>query len=416
MWKMGGQMDKELLNRYADLILSVGINLQQGDNLLIRAEPIHLYFVDILEKLAYEKGARFIRFKMTASKSTLNRVSYQKEEYLDYIPSDYESTVDAYVDEGWCVISIEGMEDPDIFSEMDQERFAKMQKPLLEKSKKLMRAAMSGPTRWTIAPLPTPGWAAKVFAEKDSKASTEKLWQCLIPILRLNSDNPTKLWKEHLDGLKKRTDYLDSLQLDHLHFEGEGTDLKVYLGEKSCWIGGSLCHNGGLPFLANIPTEEVFSTPDFRKTNGRVQVTRPVKVSGKSVIGSWFEFKNGTVVDFGAQEGKAALEQFFKMDPNAKALGEVALVDVESPIFKTNKIFDSILLDENASCHIALGRGIPLAIVGGDKMDEEQLKDCGCNHSLLHTDFMIGSKQLKVTGIGRDGTKTVIIETGRFTI
>ncbi len=410
-------MYEKLLDKYADLILETGVKLKEGQNLLIAAEPVHWDFVALLEKKAYERGARYVRPELIHPKSKLARVNYSKKEYLDYIPSYFDKNIDTYVDENWSLISLNGMEEPEIYKEMDQERNSIMQRALLERSMKFSMARIAGNCRWNIAPVPTLKWASQVLGGDTSEQKLEEFWNILIPILKLDQENPIEAWQKHAETLHARRKFLNETNLDYLHFKGEGTDLKIYMNKLGNWMGGAFNSPYDKEnFIPNLPTEEVFTSPDFKKTQGKVKVTRPVEVLGNLVKEAWFKFKDGEVVDYGAKEGKELLEKYFSIDPQAKFLGEVALVDSASPIFKANKIFYSILLDENASCHIALGKGFSLCIQNGENMEEQELIDAGCNKSLLHTDFMIGSETIDVTGFLQNGNELPIIENGRFVI
>ena len=255
-----------------------------------------------------------------------------------------------------------------------------------------------------------------LFCGEADGDNISNFWDVLIPIFRLDKKNPTQAWKKHIAELRQRSKLLNEAELSWLHFKGPGTDLKVHLSPKSIWCGGGMTTVDNRYYLPNLPTEEVYTTPDFRKTEGRVSVTRPLKIFNQNVERAWFEFNEGKVVDYGAEKGKEVLKQYFKADPRAMFLGEVALVDVNSPIYRSGKVFDSILLDENAASHIALGRGIPFAIQNGTTLAEDALEKLGCNNALLHTDFMIGTSDMNVTGRRFDGSYIDIIKAGRFVI
>ncbi len=410
-------MNKEIYEKYANLLLETGINISEGQSIKIGAEPIHWDFVNILEELAYKKGAKFVRCEIDHPRSTVIRSQHQKDQYLGTIPTYMEKTFDTYVEEQWAFMRFDGAEDPEIYSEVDQKRNAANVKALRQASKKMMEAAMSGRCRWNVAGLPTPKWAAKVMGGEPNQKTFEAFWKVMIPILRLDREDPAAAWKELSDTLKKRSKFLNDKKLASVHFTGPGTDLNIELLPQSQWVGGAIESTDGKIFFPNLPTEEVFTAPNAAKTNGTVRVTRPVKVLGEAVHNAWFKFDQGQVVDYGADnKGKELLTQYFEIDPKAKFLGEVALVDVSSPIFKSEKIFDSILFDENAACHIALGNGVSMGIQGGDKMKEDELEQLGCNKSLLHTDFMIGSPEVSVTGKTFSGETIQIIDKGSFTI
>ncbi|MBF0316047.1 MAG: aminopeptidase [Oligoflexia bacterium] len=415
-------MNEQLLLKYADLILKNGVHLLPGQNLVIRGEPIHWPFINLLAKRAYQIGANQIRFDVFHPTAHVYRTLYQRKEYLPELPTYTQSTVDAYINEHWARINLEGSEDPEFFKDANQENNAVIQKAASTAMRPVLNASMKGDCTWTIAPVPTPKWAAKVLKREiasDSSSESDLVhdyWKVLIPILRLDHEDPCKAWKEHSNKLKSRLGILNQMQITHLHYEtaDRKTDLTIVLADDGQWCGGDFSAHDGRPFLPNIPTEEVFSCPHRLKTRGRVQVTRPVKIFGEEIVGASFTFEEGRVVAFDAEKGRGLLEKYFAMDENARCLGEVALVDGTSPIYKANLIFDSILLDENASCHIALGNGIMSAIRDGARLTPEELKSKGWNSSILHTDFMIGSNDLKITAHTRSQGSIVIMRDGLF--
>jgi len=230
------------------------------------------------------------------------------------------------------------------------------------------------------------------------------------------ADDPTAAWSAHDAELKRRSEFMNSARFDKIHFSGPDTDLFVGMAPNRIFAGGRCVNSKGVAFFPNIPTEEIFSTPDYTRTEGFVKTTRPVEVLGTQVKGAWFRFSGGRVVEFGADANRQILEQYLNFDDGAGALGEVALVDANSPIFRSGKVFYNILFDENAACHIALGNGYTDCIEKGTTMSDEELRATCCNTSLVHTDFMIGSEHISVSGIRKDGSSERIIEQGIFVI
>ncbi|HLE10865.1 MAG: hypothetical protein A2504_11970 [Bdellovibrionales bacterium RIFOXYD12_FULL_39_22] len=400
---------EKILNKYADLILDFGIAMRPGQKIIIQSEPIHKDFIELLAQKAYERGAQIVHVELNMPLLNVHRSNYQKDEFLPYIPSFKKAQIDEWIEDGWSLIALDGMQDPDVNKKMNQDRNAIVAKANVELRKPLSRALMSGKCYWTIAALPTPLWAEKVTKAHGTKAQT-LLWKDLISILRLNKKNPIAEWKKHSETLKVRCSKLNQFKFSKLHFVGEGTDLTVGLTGRSKWLGG-----GHGEYFPNLPSEEIFTSPDFRQTEGSVKITRPVNVLGDQVIGAWFKFGQGQVIDYGAEYGKHLLDNYFKIDPQAKYLGEVALVDRSSPIFKSGRVFHNILFDENAACHIALGRGFPIAFENADNCSEVELTELGCNQSLLHTDFMVGHEKISVDGVTADGKQIPIIVRGKFT-
>jgi aminopeptidase len=391
-------MNSELLSSYAELILKVGISLKEGQNLKIAGEPVHWDFVNLLVERAYRLGARFVEPELVHPKVSIHRANCSREAYLDYVPETMSSEVRAMVDEEWSFLRIEGKAEPDVFREMNQERNAVLAR---EKS-------------WCVAPLPTPKWAAEVLGREVSDQTLKAFWDVLIPILRLDRDDPARHWTAHGERLRRRCEWLDGLCLDYLRFVSTDTDLTVYMNPGARFLGGPLTTLDGRDHFPNLPTEEVFTTPDYRRTEGRAKATKPVTVLGSPVRGAWFEFKNGEVSCYGADEGEHLLDKYFEIDLKNKFLGEVALVDETSPIARSGRVFNSILIDENASSHVALGSGYPAALPNAEGLGEDELDERGCNKALLHVDFMIGSPSTTLIGGTSGGEEVIVMEKGMF--
>jgi aminopeptidase len=320
------------------------------------------------------------------------------------------------VEEDWAMIVLVGTEDPYILASLDPERNTKAVKAVAEAAKPFRKAIQNNTIQWTVVFAPTEILAGKIMNMSPSPEAIDRLWKVLTPILHLDDDDPSATWIKSGENLKRRASVLNTLKLKEVYFKGPGTDLKIVLSQKTVWKGGSSVSEKGIEFSPNIPTEEVFTAPDFRETEGRVRITRSVFVPaiGKMIEGAWLEFSAGKVTDYGADKGRDVLDQYLAIDPAAAYLGELALVDSSSPIFKSGKIFYNILFDENASCHIALGSAYPGCYEGGGKMSDDELKANGINVSNLHTDFMIGSPDVDVTGKTWDGRKIDIIINGEF--
>jgi aminopeptidase len=322
------------------------------------------------------------------------------------------------IDEDWALIAIRTPEDPEFLARLDQERNAAAAKATAAAMRPYQSRISNNEIAWLVAFYPTEKLAAKIMDMPAGAAAVEALWTLLIPILRLDHEDPASFWVSHGQALAARADKLNSLRLDRVRFTGPGTDLNIGLMKGSIWHGGPSKTHKGRVFAPNIPTEEVFTSPDYRRTEGRVAFTCPVFVPtvGKTVIDGWLQFKAGRVVDYGAKEGKDVLDVYLAMDDGARFLGEVALVDTESPIFKARRVFYNILFDENASCHIALGSAYPGCVQGGEAMGEDELKAAGANASAVHTDFMIGAPSVEVRGYTADGRELPIISAGKFAI
>ena len=414
----------ELKRDYAHLIVNAGVNLSRGQPLLIRTEIAQREFALLLAEEAYRSGASLV--KVDYADPLMSRLRLDKslmDEYLEYVPSYTENMYRAYIDDGWASISLRGPEYPDIMEGADPKRMGIAGKAVSRSLRTFLKGISSNRIQWNVCLHPTPAWAARVLEEDstdegrtDDQDRLEDIWEVLVPILRLDREDPSAAWLEHDAELKRRTRYMNSAGYDQIHFQGPGTDLYVGMAADRVFAGGRCVTVSGREFFPNIPTEEIFSTPDFRRTRGRARTTRPVEVLGSRVHGAWFEFEDGLVTEFGADSGEDVLAQYLDFDEGARALGEVALVDVGSPIYRSGRIFHNILLDENASCHIALGNGYADCVRGGTGMTDGELEKAGCNSSLVHTDFMIGSEEVSVSGISRDGSRERIIDKGVFVI
>ena len=406
------------LEKYANVILT-SLNLQEGQNLLVRTEPVHWKFASIIAAEAYKRGARYVRVDSNEKENPLlykARIENSKDKYLDYVPAFRTETLRLMIEEDWALIALHGTEDPDLLSTLNPVRNTKVGKAVAEARKPSREAIQNNRIQWIVAFAPTKILAGKIMNMPPSIEAIDKLWEVLTPILHLDDKDPSAAWVRSGETLKRRASALNNLKLKDVYFKGPGTDLKIGLSQKARWMGGSSVSANGIEYSPNIPTEEVYTAPNFRETEGRVKITRPVLVPaiGKIIEGAWLEFSKGKLTGYGAESGKDVLDQYFAIDPAAAYLGELALVDSNSPIFKSGKIFYNILFDENASCHIALGSAIPGCYEGGQKMSDDELRANGIIVSSLHTDFMIGSPDVEVTGKTWDGEIVDIIINGEF--
>lgn len=402
------------LHNYARLLLQAGVNLQPGQGLWITSQPIHWPFLVILAEQAYDFGARYVEIEAAHPRVSRARVDRASSDSLPYVPPYREQFYEEMIRGDWARLDLGGAEYPDLFADVDRSRFAALQTASRRVAKPLMEACGAGNVPWCVAALPTPRWAAKVMGSEPSDDAVQALWDLIVPVLRLDQPDPVLAWRALADAHVRRSRVLTAFQFDRLLFEGPGTHLTLRCLPQGVWSGGTIDSAKGYSFIPNLPTEEVFTAPDYRRTTGRAAVTRPVEVLGKPVVGAWFEFRDGRVEAFGAEDGEEQLAAFFDMDEQARYLGEVALVDCGSPIYQSGRLFHSILFDENAACHIALGSAYPVALPGGATMSKEELRRAGLNQSLLHTDFMIGSDAIQVTGFTAEDASIPILEDGRF--
>ncbi|WNY63733.1 aminopeptidase [Borreliella americana] len=412
-------MEKDLI-KYAELIILKGINLQKNQCVLIQGSIDNYDFLKILAKKAYEHGAKYVKLNIKDIDILKSRLKFSQEESLEFIPNAEKSFLEEMVQDKWARINVDDTENFEDLKESIGQKMSIYQKALNLASKTLSQAIMSNEIAWCVVCAPGPKWASKVLNKKEGSQTLEEFFKIQKKILLLDSENPIKSWESHGAKLHARCKTLNELNLEKVIFKNEKTNLEVYLLETSLWTGGSEKIKGTeIEFNANMPTEEVFTTPNYKKTNGIVYATRPVMVLETLISGIWLKFENGKVVEFGCddEKQKEILKSHIETDIQAKYIGEVALVDSSSPIYQSNLIFYSTLYDENASCHIALGAAYPSCLSNEEdlKTDIDKLT-YGCNVSLIHTDLMIGSDDLNVIGVDKNGKEYTIIKAGKFAI
>ncbi len=309
-------------------------------------------------------------------------------------------------------------DDPEIMTGVDPSRMSRKSKAYAEGLKTYRKRMNSNKNAWCEICMPSLAWARKVFPDLSEEDAMEALWQAILKSTRADQENPIQAWNMHQLALDKKIDRLNIKKFTSLKYKNSlGTDLIVELPEKHLWFGGANTHaTEGYKFVANMPTEEIFSLPKYDGVNGKVVSSYPLIYNGLLIKDFWFEFKEGIVVDYGASENQEVLREILETDEGAKRLGEVALVPYDSPISNQGILFYDSLYDENASCHFALGEAYPFCLEGGLDMSEDQLKSCGANISTCHVDFMIGTEDLEIIGITKDGEEVPVFLNGNFAI
>lgn len=403
----------ENLEKYAELIVKVGLNLKKGDNLQI---GFNIWGLDLARKVAekaYEVGVKDVVLNFNDEKITRSFLE-KADDVSDYpkFKADYMEQLSEHKYHRLAIIAA----DPSNLKGIDPERIAASSKAAGMALKKVQEMSMQNFVKWCVIAVPNPAWAAKVFPKKDAKDAMDSLWENIFMATRVDQKDPVAAWQEHDANLKKHQDYLNEARFEKLLYEGPGTDLEVYLTEGHNWVGGSGESQDGDKFMANIPTEEVFTMPHRTRVNGKLKATMPLAVRGSLIEDFSFVFKDGKIVEFEAKEGKDIFEGLINTDEGARYLGEVALVAHNSPISNTGILFQNTLFDENASCHFAVGQAYSENIENGEKLSSEEMKEKGMNESMIHVDFMIGSDKLKVTGVKKDGTQVVLLDKGDWQI
>lgn len=408
-------MNKEnLLKKYAKLAIYQGVNVQKNQTLVISSPIECAEFTRMLVEEAYIKGAKEVVVQWNDELTGKLKYKYSPMEVFETVPEWVKESRLSYAKEGACFLSISAS-DPELLKDVDPKKVATFRKASSIASREFSSRLMSNENAWSIVSIPTVGWAKKVFPNISEDEAVEKLWDAIFKIVRVDSQDPVKAWEEHKNTLKKNMDFLNSKRFKSLHYTNSlGTDLIIELPEKHLWAGGAEFTQDGTEFIANMPTEEIFSMPKKTGVNGKVVSSMPLNYGGNLINNFSLTFKDGKVVDFSAEEGYETLKNLLDTDEGAKYLGEVALVPYNSPISNSNIIFFNTLYDENASCHLAFGKAYSLCIKDGEKMSEEELLKEGANDSLTHVDFMIGTKDLQITGTTYDNEKFDIFVNGNW--
>ena len=399
---------------FAELVLGVGVNLQKGQGLEIVC-PVEKSEVAVaFSEKAYEMGARIVNVRWSCEKTDRVNYLYAEEEALTDIPKWFVDSKNYLVKKGFCYVAIDA-EDPSAFKDVPSEKLAAVSK----KKSKLLKAfsdeVMSNGIRWCVVSVPTESWAKKIFPA--AADPVEELSSAIEKTMRLDEKNPLEAWQKHIDTLNRRAEFMNAKNFEYLHYtSANGTDLMLGLAVNHVWVSAQEKAKDGVPFVANMPTEEIFTAPHKAKINGVVKSALPLSYNGQIIENFSFTFKRGKVVDFSAEKGYDVLKKLLETDSGTLSLGEAALIGKNSPIAKSGILFLNTLFDENASCHLALGKGYPTTVKGGAEMTVKELKKLGVNDSVEHVDFMIGSPDLSVTGIGYDKSETPLFVDGEWVI
>lgn len=399
---------------FAELVLGIGVNLQKGQGLEIVC-PVEKSEVAVaFSEKAYEMGARIVNVRWSCEKTDRVNYLYAEEEALTDIPKWFVDSKNYLVKKGFCYVAIDA-EDPSAFKDVPSEKLAAVSK----KKSKLLKAfsdeVMSNGIRWCVVSVPTESWAKKIFPA--AADPVEELSFAIEKTMRLDEKNPLEAWQKHIDTLNRRAEFMNAKNFEYLHYtSANGTDLMLGLAENHVWVSAQEKAKDGVPFVANMPTEEIFTAPHKDKINGVVKSALPLSYNGQIIENFSFTFKKGKVIDFSAEKGYDVLKKLLETDAGTLSLGEAALIGKNSPIAKSGILFLNTLFDENASCHLALGKGYPTTVKCGAEMTVKELKKLGVNDSVEHVDFMIGSPDLSVTGIGYDKSETPLFVDGEWVI
>jgi len=417
---MTNQPFETMLEKYAELIVQVGLNLRSGQRLLMvdvsRNHGIPISIAPLVRQVAikaYQAGAPYVDVIWADDQMKLIRFQHARPESFDIFPQWLADALLTAVKRGDALLNISGL-NPDLLKGQDSDLIGKWQKVVLNHIKPAHEYVQRNAINWCLVSASVPGWAAKVFPQLPEEEAVTQLWETIFKIVRLDLPDPIAAWRSHLSGLAKRCDYLNEKRYDAFHYLAPGTDLTIGLPRLHRWKGGQVASEQGIAFVPNLPTEEVFTLADQKRADGHVRATKSLAYSGQVIEDFEIQFSEGKVVGYAARKGETVLKQLFETDEGASRLGEAALVPHSSPISKSQIMFHNTLLDENAASHLAFGAAYPFTLEGGEGMSVEEFSKAGGNHSMTHVDFMIGCAEMDVDGILENGIVEPVMRQGEW--
>lgn len=409
-------MNQQSLQKYAEFAVRSGANIQPGQTLIIGAPIEAAPFARLCVAAAYKAGAREVVLHYVDEQYNRQRMEYTAAEVLE-TPKPW--LLGRYMDyanpeSGLATLRISGS-NPEIYKGLPTEKISRANAAASRLMRPYSDLAMASRVQWSIAAVPTEAWACKVFPGLAPAEAVEKLWATIFEVCRIGAEDPVAAWQKHSALLQQRGAWLNGQRFAALHLQSEnGTNLEVGLANTHLWGGGAEKSTGGVWFLPNIPTEEVFTAPHRLGTNGVVKSSMPYVYNGGLISGITVRFKNGEAVEYSAETGGDLLREMLNTDEGARHLGEIALVPATSPIRQSGVLFYNTLFDENAACHMAFGEGYPGTVQGGETMEKEALAALGVNSSLIHEDIMIGTADMQIDGIDQSGRRVPIFRGGEW--
>lgn len=401
---------KNVLTNFCLLTLKKGVNLQKGQNLQIICPVERREVALAMSEIAFSLGAKDVKVNYEDDLLEKIRFTYADKSTLSTIPKWLVDSKEYLVKENYCYVAIDAS-DPDVFKDIDTEKLNVYTIAKGKALKKYMSAVMENQIRWCVVSVPTLAWAKKVFPNSDNPE--EELSIAIQKCMRLDAESPLKEWDNHVKNLDERAKFLNENNFEYLHITNAlGTNVKVYLASEHVWTSAKELAKDGIAFIANMPTEEVFTAPHKLKTTGVIKSALPLSYNGNLIEDFSITLKNGKIIDFSAKRGYDVLKGLIETDKGTRYLGEIALIPKSSPIAKLKTLFYNTLFDENASVHVAIGKAYPTTIKNGDKLSKKELKQKGLNDSIEHVDFMIGTKDLSITGVKTTGEQVPVFVNG----
>ncbi|WP_342417815.1 aminopeptidase [Paenibacillus sp. FSL R10-2782] len=404
-----------LQEQYAELVVKVGVNIQPGQVFLVTAPLETVEFTRLIVNKAYEAGAKYVQVEFEDDQITRSRFEHGDEASFDYYPAWKAEMMEKFAEEGGATLMIK-VPNPDLYQGIDPQHVSRATKAAATAREGYAHYTRNAKISWCLIKAPTKAWADKVFADVAEKDRIRVMWDTIFQMNRVDGSDPIQNWQGHLNNLEQLQNKLNHKNYKSLHYRAPGTDLRIELAERHIWRGGGGENAQGIYTVANMPTEEVFTMPKRTGVNGYVTSTMPLNLNGQLVDRITFTFKDGKVTKYTAESGEQHLTNLLATDEGASYLGEVALVPHDSPISNLNRIFYNTGIDENASCHLALGSAYPFNLEKGTQMNREELLRNGANVSLTHVDFMIGSAELDIDGELQDGSTEAVFRHGNWAI
>lgn len=401
----------ELLKKYARLIAETGVATEKGHTVVLQISVDQAPLARLITQEAYKLGAAEVIVQWTDDQIQREFLLHAATDRIENVPQSKIDQADEWLEKGASRISVVSA-DPDAFAGVDSQRVASYQAAAGKALMNLRKATQANKVSWTVVAAAGKQWAAKVFPDLPEEEQVDALWDQIFKTTRVYEEDPVLAWKKHDEKLAKKAEELNQEQFSALHYTAPGTDIIIGLPKNHLWEGAGSYNARGEKFMANMPTEEVFTAPDSHRVDGYISSTKPLSYAGTIISGMKFTFKDGKVVDFSAEQGEDILAKLLDTDEGARRLGEVALVPDPSPISQSGIIFFNTLFDENASNHLALGSAYAFSVKGGTEMSDEELAEAGLNRSQTHVDFMVGSDKMDIDGIREDGSTVPIFRNG----